>query len=131
MNAGEPTPRGKALLDRLARLKISDMSDRELEKVLGINRATWSRIETGLNVRPSSFRKAEESLDAFVEEHGLEGDDALPAVPEPAPEIFELTVSVGALDLNVTAKGRPEDADLVREQVARIVMDLMRDSRKD
>lgn len=129
--AHEPTPREQALLARIRRHNIADLSQRDAKKVLGVARETWVRLLNGEKMRPSSLTKMEQGLDKYVAEHGLEdGDQSSVSTIEPQePEVFQLTISIGALDLKVTASGRPQDADIIREQVERAVVDLMREAK--
>lgn len=125
---GVPTPRGQRLIDRLARLGISEMSERELSKVLRIARETWDSIQQG-NARPSSYEKAEDGLAAYIEEHGLEGEDepkdeASTGDVHPA-DFMELELTVDAVGLHIIGKGSPANMDEVRRQIA----DLYREIR--
>lgn len=127
----EPTPRERALLARIHKHGIADMSEREAARVLNVDRATYGRLEDGLKMNMPSLAKMEKGLDDYVAEHGLEeGDQPSVSTIEPQePEVFQLTISIGALDLKVTASGRPQDADIIREQVERAVVDLMREAK--
>jgi hypothetical protein len=129
---GHQSVRARALLERLARLDIDDMTEREARDILGVARETYVKLRDGLTegMRPSSFTKMEKALDAYVEKHDLHHLDKPPApTPLPAPssaETFEMTVKIGALDVQATVKARPEDADLARQQLELWFADMMR-----
>ena len=109
-------------MEELKRLSIdpAEMSESEVKNVLSINPATWERMLNGEDVRPTSFKKAESSLADYVEEHGLQSIDQ----PEQSAGTFEFTAAIDHADVRFTAKGRPEDADLIREQVIKAVMSV-------
>lgn len=117
-------PHRKELLERANRLHLGEMTEDEVRKILTIAPETWVKIQEGLlHVRKSSYTKAQTGLDAYVEEHGLQHLDR----PElEAAGTFEFSASIGAADLRFTAKGRPEDADLIREQVIKAVLNFQR-----
>lgn len=121
-------PRRKALVERVDRLQLGEMTEEEVRKILTIDPATWDKIQEGVYVRPSSYTKAHKGIDAYVEEHGLQHLDS-PGPGAPASTaIFEFTAAIDDERARVrfTAKGRPEDADLIREQVTKAVLEAMR-----
>jgi len=123
VNTDDGTPpelseRARRLIARVKRHGIDDMSERELAEVLGIDRKTWDNILAGRG-RASSLQKAEAGLERWVAEHGAEDEESA-GIP------FTLTVNVGALNLEVTGSGAREDADMIREQVTKMVADWMR-----
>lgn len=119
-------PRRKSLLERIDRLQLGKMTEEEVRKILTIDPATWIRIQGGQQVRPNSYAKAHAGLDAYVAEHGLEHLDQPQVV---TASTFEFTAAIGALDVRFTAKGRPEDAEMIRRQVTEAVIEAMREAK--
>lgn len=115
--------RARVFMERLRKLGMHEMPRREGAKTLGISEPAWWNLRTGQGVYASTIAKAEAGLEAWLDEHGrdIEGE----ASGDEPGETFELSVRIGAIDVAVTAKGRPEDADMVREQVRQLVIDLM------
>lgn len=93
-----------------------------MERLAGVSRNAIRALEEGeTHPHPSTVKKLTDALDQFEEETGG------PTSP-PEQRMMTYRVQVGALDLDVTVQGAVEDAELLREQVRRLIDDLRQGS---
>jgi transcriptional regulator with XRE-family HTH domain len=123
------TERAAKIQERLDALGISD---REFAERSGIDRKALRRAANGESVRGSTYTAIETWLTRLERETGdLE--------PEPLPEGFEyvgdpaerfIAFEVGEGRTRVVVKGPIRDADLLREQAAKLVEQAYRDAER-
>jgi len=136
----EKIARGKRLAERRAALPMSQlrlaeyMQEQAAPGEATISRRTILKAEQGIGSDDTfgfyeawlaKLEKVREGLTP-QERSDLEEEEAV-AVEESREHIpFTMTVRIGALDWQATVSGEPEDADLIREQMTKLMDAAMR-----
>lgn len=115
-----------------SRLDALDISDREFAERTGIDRKALRRAANGESVRGSTYTAIETWLTRLERETG---DIEVPELPEgfqylgnPAEQLIAFEVGEGPT--RVVVKGPIKDADLIREQAAKLVEQAYRAAAK-
>lgn len=117
--SNEPIPtradRGAAITRRMKRMGISE---RELAKETGISRAT---VNKAMNGDPSAQERKVLDIEAWLSDHEEEMDLDRDEQAGPEPVVFRMTTPDG---FEFTVSGAPEEADMMREQLLKVIADL-------
>jgi len=132
-DSDEKIARGRRLAERRAALPMSQLRLAETMQELAapgeatISRRTILKAEQGVG-SDDTFRfyeawlaKLEKVREGLTPEERSDLEEAV-AVEESREHIpFTMTVRIGALDWQATVSGEPEDADLIREQMTKLM----------
>ena len=125
----DPDKLARGLAIQKKRLALGLSSEREFMAASGVDRTTIGRAEEG-KASPGTYDRLEAFLDKLDERMSSEREEMGEAVAEGAPSTFSLTVRIGALDWSATGSGAKEDAELIRQQLAELMKEAMREAKE-
>lgn len=104
-------------------MRLMKISQRAFAEHSGIHRNTIKNaVEGDEGVRERNLRRIEEALDALEEEMGIEPEEETPTSAA-GPLTFQMTTPDG---MEIIVSGPVEDADMLREQVAKLIEEFKR-----
>lgn len=119
---GKNIERGSEIKRR--RLSHGIKSIRKFHEESGVSKEAITAAEAG-TASPGTYERLEAWL-ALRDEYreAMEAEAEMGEAGE--PHLFSMTVRIGALDWQASGSGRPEDADLIREQLEKLMDAAMR-----